>query len=208
MTGTEALTRPHVFRAGTSSLPPLLLLHGTGGDERDLVPLGEHVAPGATLLSPRGSVLEGSMPRFFRRLREGVFDEDDLRYRAGELADFVDAASAEHEVPSGSWVALGFSNGANIAAALLTERTSTLAGAVLIAAMVPFADGLGVADLSGKKVLVVNGTADPMVPPGRTDLLVAQLRAAGATVVEHRHPGGHTVPASALPVITEFLRGF
>ena len=148
------------------------------------------------------------MPRFFRRLAEGVFDEDDLRLRTDELADFVEKASPAAGMPAGSAVAIGFSNGANIASSLLLRHPETLAGAVLIAAMVPYTGGPGPTDLTGKKVLVVNGTRDPIVPVTQTDALVAQLRAAGAEVTEHRHSGSHTVPTSALPPIAAFLRGF
>src|SRR5450755_4513769 len=121
------LSFTHRFEPGGA--PPLLLLHGTGGDENDLLPLGRMVAPGAALLSPRGKVLEGGMPRFFRRLAEGVFDEQDLRRRTQELADFVEDARRAYgfEAP----VALGFSNGANIASALLLLRPAALAGAAL-----------------------------------------------------------------------------
>ena len=129
----------HRFEPGADpTLPPVLLLHGTGGDEADLVPLGREVAPGAALLSPRGNVLEGNMPRFFRRFREGLFDEEDVRRRARELADFV--AAARHAYGLAQPLALGYSNGANIAAALLLLHPKALAGAILLRAMAPLAE--------------------------------------------------------------------
>src|SRR5262249_11765205 len=134
---------------------PLLLLHGTGGNEDDLLPLGRMVAPGAALLSPRGKVLEQGMPRFFRRLAEGVFDEDDVRARAHELADFVAAAREHYRI--GAPVALGYSNGANIAAAVMLLRPEALAGGILLRAMVPLAKLEAKEGLSGKAVLVVSG---------------------------------------------------
>ncbi len=194
--------RPHVFVPGTGR--PLLLLHGTGGTEHDLLPLRDHLAPGAPVLAPRGTVLENGMPRFFRRLREGVFDEDDLRARVAELAGFLGEAEREHDVEPGSWTAVGFSNGANMASAMLLERPATLAGAVLFAAMVPFA-GPPTADLTGKAVAVVNGRRDPMATPDLTARLVAQLRERGATVAEFPHDGGHAIPPGVLPDVRAFL---
>jgi phospholipase/carboxylesterase len=182
----------------------VLLLHGTGGDEHDMVPLAAHLAPGSPLLSPRGGVLENGMPRFFRRLREGVFDEDDLRARVDELADFLAAAEAEYGVAPGAWVAVGFSNGANIASALLLRRPAVLAGAVLMAAMVPFREAPE-ADLTGKRVAVVNGTRDPLATPEQTRTLVAQLRGAGAEIAEFPHPGGHQVDPAVLPRLRAWL---
>lgn len=136
---TTALSFIHRFEPATApGKPPILLLHGTGGDENDLMPLGGMIAPGSALLSPRGKVLEGGMPRFFRRLAEGVFDEADVRHRAHELADFVAAAREAHGLAAP--VAVGFSNGANIAAAMLMLRPEALAGAVLLRAMVPLSD--------------------------------------------------------------------
>src|SRR5262245_41498867 len=160
---TKAMNRPHVWRPGTS-LPPLLLLHGTGDDEHGLVPLGDNLAPGSALLSPRGTVLEGTMPRFFRRLREGVFDEDDLRERADELADFIHTAGSTYGLQPGSLVAVGFSNGANMAAALLLLHPELLAGAVLIACMPPLADPPAT-DLTGRRVLISGGLQDAMARP-------------------------------------------
>ena len=202
---TEA-NRPHLFVPGRADVPPLLLLHGTGGDEHDLVPLAQQLAPDAPLLSPRGTVSENGMARHFRRLAEGVFDEDDLRARVDQLADFVLAAQGEHGINPGSWQAVGFSNGANIASALLLRRPEVLAGAVLIAAMVPFHDP-GQADLTGKRVAVVNGRRDPMATTEQTCTLVGQLRDRGAEVVEIPHEGGHTVDVALVPRMRDFLRG-
>ena len=179
----------HRFEPGQSpDAPPLLLLHGTGGDEADLLPLGRAVAPGSALLSPRGKVLEGGMPRFFRRLREGVFDEEDVRARAHELADFVAEARAAHGLPAP--VALGFSNGANIAAAMLLLRPEALAGAVLLRAMVPLGDPPAAA-LRGKPVLLLSGQMDPIVPADNAARLAGMLRDAGATVQHRIMPTGH-----------------
>ncbi|MFL5200046.1 MAG: alpha/beta hydrolase, partial [Microvirga sp.] len=151
----------HRYEPATApDAPPLLLLHGTGGDENDLLALGRAVAPGSALVSPRGKVVENGMPRFFRRLSEGVFDEADLRRRADELAGFIAEARAAYGLAAP--IALGFSNGANIAAALLLLRPETLAGAILIRAMVPLAEP-PTPDLAGKPVLILSGSADPIV---------------------------------------------
>ena len=186
----------HRFEPATAiDLPPLLLLHGTGGDENDLVPLGHTVAPGAALLSPRGQVLEHGMPRFFRRLAEGVFDEDDVRRRALELADFV--ADARGRYGLGAPVALGYSNGANIAAALLLLRPQALAGAILLRAMVPLSDPPR-ADLAGKPVLIVSGAQDPIALPDNAARLADMLRQAGAAVEHRVLPGGRPLSKADL----------
>lgn len=200
------MTRPHVLLdgdGGNGGGPPLLLLHGTGGDEHDLLPLREHLAPGAPVLSPRGTVLENGMPRFFRRHAEGVLDEDDLRERVDELAEFVTATAPEH---TGRWWAVGFSNGANAASALLLRHPDLLAGAVLLAAMVPFAEPPAV-DLTGRRVAVSNGRRDPLVPAAQTGVLVAQLRERGAEVAELPHDGGHGIDPAVLPGLRAFMGG-
>ena len=182
--------------------PPLLLLHGTGGDENDLVDLGRALSPGSALVSPRGKVLEGGMPRFFRRLAEGVFDEDDVRRRAGELADFVTEAREAYGL--GAPVAVGFSNGANIAAALMLLRPGVLSGAVLLRAMVPLASPPA-ADLAGTPVLLLSGAMDPIVPAENATRLAGMLANAGA-VVDHRTlPAGHGLSQADLSLATGWL---
>lgn len=208
MTAPAELNRPHVYlpAEGEPTGPPLLLLHGTGGDEHDLLPLRGHLSPDAAVLSARGTVLENGMPRFFRRLREGVFDEDDLRRRTDELADFVLSASGLYGIEPGSLVAVGFSNGANIASAMLFQRPDVLAGAVLIAAMVPYADPPA-ADLTGKPVIISNGDRDFMITADMTKRLADQLRNRGAEVTAMPHAGGHEIAAALLPQIRTLIEG-
>ncbi|HTI39759.1 MAG TPA: alpha/beta hydrolase [Vicinamibacterales bacterium] len=179
----------HVFKPGTSGTT-LLVLHGTGGDEHDLLPLARMLLPEASVLSPRGQVLERGMPRFFRRLAEGVFDEADLRQRAGDLSRFVASAASRYGFDPQGVVAVGFSNGANIASATMLLHPETLAAAVVIRAMVPLVPD-PLPPLAGKHVLVSNGRADPTVPPAETERLVQLLRSAGADVTLAWQPGGH-----------------
>jgi phospholipase/carboxylesterase len=174
--------------AGDAGSPPLLLLHGTGGDENDLLGLGKMISPGSALLSPRGRVLEHGMPRFFRRLAEGVFDEEDVRRRAHELGEFVSEARTQYGIAPP--VAVGFSNGANIAAALLLLQPDALAGAILLRAMVPLPDP-PTADLAGKPVLLLSGQADPIVPASNSERLAGLLKQAGANVTHQVLPAGH-----------------
>jgi phospholipase/carboxylesterase len=193
----------HVFEPGSDPAGrPLLLLHGTGGDERDLLSLGRTVAPGASLLSPRGKVLEGAAPRFFRRLAEGVFDEADLRRRTDELAEFVLAARERHGLPAP--IALGFSNGANIAAAMLLQRPEILAGAALLRAMTPFAEPPH-ADLTGKPVLILSGALDPIVPKANAEALARQLGESGATVEHRTLPAGHGLGQADIGLLADWL---
>jgi phospholipase/carboxylesterase len=177
--------------ATRAGLPTLLLLHGTGGDENDLLPLGRMVLPGAAMLSVRGNVLEHGAPRFFRRLAEGVFDLPDLHARTAALADFVAAAAQEYAIAPGSLYALGYSNGANIAASLLLSRPEVLAGGVLLRAMVPFEPENGSPSLAGKHVLVSAGKMDQMIPRAGTERLVKILGDAGADVQIVWQPVSH-----------------
>lgn len=193
----------HVFEPGSDpARRPLLLLHGTGGDERDLLPLGRTLAPRASLLSPRGKVLEGTAPRFFRRLAEGVFDEADLRRRTDELAEFVLRARERHGLPAP--IALGFSNGANIAAALLLQRPEVLAGAALLRAMAPFREAVP-ADLTGKPVLILSGALDPIVPRASAEALARRLGEAGADVAHRMLPAGHGLGQPDIGLLSDWL---
>jgi phospholipase/carboxylesterase len=197
---TQPLSHIHRFIPGTGT--PLLLLHGTGGNEDDLIPLGQSVAPGRTLLSPRGKVLENGMPRFFRRLAEGVFDEADVKARATELADFIAEARAAYGIAAP--IALGFSNGANIAAALLYLRPEALAGAILLRAMVPLSFQ-PMAKIAAP-VLIVSGEIDPMMPLARAEKLAADLKSAGADVQHELLPTGHGLTQNDLTLATRFLK--
>jgi phospholipase/carboxylesterase len=170
--------------------PTLLLLHGTGGNEDDLLQLGETLAPGAALLSPRGKVSEYGAPRFFRRLAEGVFDHEDLLFRTHELAEFVQAAAEEYGFDASKVVAAGYSNGANVAASTILLHPGLLRAAVLFSAMVPFEPDPA-PDLSGMPVFLSAGRLDRMIPPDNTQRLADILTEAGADVDLRWRDTGH-----------------
>jgi phospholipase/carboxylesterase len=199
---TTASAFIHRYEPGRADRPPLLLLHGTGGDENDLLDLGRAVAPGSPLLSPRGQVLENGMPRFFRRLSEGVFDEGDLERRAQELADFVEHAGKTHGL--GPPVALGFSNGANIASAALLLRPSAFSGAILLRGMMPFREPRSAA-LERRPVLVLSGALDPLVSEDEAAGLAEMLRTNGADVDHRIVPAGHGLSDVDLKAIERWL---
>ena len=182
----------------------LLLLHGTGGNEDDLLPLGEMLAPGASRLSPRGQVLENGMPRFFRRLAEGVFDVPDLMERTDDLAEFVGAAAKAYRVDRSRLVAVGFSNGANVAASLLLKHPGVLGGAILIRAMVPYVPD-PLPSIPGTPVLLAAGRTDAMSPPLQTEALADLFRRSGAEVEIAWSPSGHTIARDDLASATEWL---
>jgi phospholipase/carboxylesterase len=188
--------------ATQDGLPPLLLLHGTGGDENDLLPLGQELLPGAALLSPRGKMIEHGMPRFFRRLAEGVFDLEDLKQRTGELAGFIAEARKAYGLPAP--FAVGFSNGANIAASLLLSQPDALAGAVLFRAMLPF-EPSAVPKLTGKPVLLLSGSSDQMIPAASTKRLVEVLQTAGANLAYKTIPTGHGLTQNDLVIASQWL---
>lgn len=194
----------HRFLPGAPGLPVLLLLHGTGGDENDLLPLGEALLPGAGRLSPRGKVLENGMPRFFRRLAEGVFDLEDLQARTHELADFVAAAGTAYDLGGRKPVAVGFSNGANIAASLLLLRPGTLGGALLIRPMVPLVPE-ALPDLGGVPVQINAGQVDPLVPPPQSEALATLLTDARASVTLRWIAGGHALTREDLDAGKEWF---
>jgi len=186
-----ALSFLHRFEpASNGSGETLLLLHGTGGNENDLLPVGRAVTPGAAMLSPRGPVLEQGMPRFFRRIAEGVFDLPDLHARTKQLAEFITAAAGVYGFDPARVYAVGFSNGANIAASLLLSYPRALAGAVLLRPMVPFEPEVLPA-LEGCPVFIAAGEDDPVVPRENSERLAALLERAGAKVTITWSRGGH-----------------
>ncbi len=196
------LTRPHLFQEGSSRT--LVLLHGTGGDEHDLLPLAKLVDPDASILSPRGLHIENGMNRFFERYSDGTFNEESIEQAVSELADFLSAATEEYGLAGNEFIAVGFSNGANTAAAILVRSPQLLSGAVLLGSTRPFAAPLDV-DLSGKRVWIGNGDQDPYAPAAVTEIWVQELQQAGAEVSLLRHPGGHQVSRAHLQQISRQL---
>lgn len=181
----------HIFQKGNdASKPTLLLLHGTGGTEQDLLPLAEQIDADANVLSVRGNVLENGMPRYFRRLAEGVFDEEDLIFRTKELNEFLDEAAEKYSFDRDNIIAIGYSNGANIAASLLFHYQNALKGAILHHPMVP-RKGIDLPDLIGKNIFIAAGTNDPICPAQESEDLHALLEKAGADVVLHWENMGH-----------------
>jgi len=194
----------HRFEPGDESgATPLLLLHGTGGNEYDLLPVGRAIAPGAPLLSPRGKVLENGLPRFFRRLAEGVFDLEDLRGRTIELADFtVNACQTYGLKPP---IALGYSNGANIAAAMLQLRPEILSGGILYRAMVPIDEPVR-GRLDAKPILIVSGKHDMIVPLANAQRLATILKDAGANLDHQFLPAGHALTEQDIDAAKRWFR--
>jgi phospholipase/carboxylesterase len=196
----------HRFVPSESSPPPrvLLLLHGTGGNENDLLPIGRDIDPDAALLALRGNVLENGMPRFFRRLAEGVFDEEDVIRRANELADFVGFAATQYRFDLNQLTAVGYSNGANIAAAVLLLRPGTINSAILFRAMVPLTPE-NKPNLSGTRALICSGTHDPIVPIENPERLTAMLRDAGADITLRRQNGTHQLVHEEIAAAKKWL---
>jgi phospholipase/carboxylesterase len=184
------MNHDHVWKPTSNADRTILALHGTGGDENSLVDLASSLDPMASVLGVRGNVLEGSMPRFFRRLSEGVFDEADLVLRTNELADFVAEAASKYRFDPHSLIALGYSNGANIAAAMLLLRPESLAGAILLRAMPPL-DPQESPDLVGKRVLLCSGDSDPLLPVSGAERLARMLSDAGADISFEMLHAGH-----------------
>jgi phospholipase/carboxylesterase len=183
----------------------LLLLHGTGGNENDMIPLGRDIDSSAAILSLRGNVLENGMPRFFRRLAEGVFDEEDVVRRANELADFIAVAEAKYSFDPASLTAVGYSNGANIAAAVLLLRPGVLARAILFRAMVPLTPGTP-PTLADTRILICSGKQDPIVPVENVERLAGMLRQAGADVTLRFEEAGHQLVFAEITAAKNWLR--
>jgi phospholipase/carboxylesterase len=196
----------HEFVPGSSERT-LLLLHGTGGNERDLLSLGRELDQNASLLSPRGQILENGMPRFFRRLAEGVFDLEDLKRRTHELADFVAAAANHYQFATNQVIAVGYSNGANIAASLLLLRPQTLHGAILFRAMVPLIPPAQ-PNLSSVRVWIGGGDKDPIIPTSESQRLAELLRRAGADVTIRFFNAGHNLTNDEIETARDWLKGW
>jgi len=197
----------HFFHKGKDSTKPtFLLLHGTGGNELDLLPLAGRIDEDASVLSVRGNVLENGMPRFFRRLAEGVFDEEDLVYRTSELNNFLDEAAAEYDFDRDNIIAIGYSNGANIAASLLFHYQNSLKGAILHHPMVP-RRGIELPDLTANNVFIAAGTNDPICSPAETLELVKLLKEAHADVQLHWENNGHQLTNTEVEAAREWYIG-
>lgn len=202
-----AFTYHHVFEPGTdSAAPPLLLLHGTGGNENDLLRLGRNLSPGSAMLSPRGDVSEGGALRFFARVREGVFDPAEVTRRTHALADFVLDAARHYTLDPAHFVAVGFSNGANMGATLLLLRPETLGRAILFRPMVVLDQPARAGSLAGKRVLLSSGSVDPLVPADHPERLAGLLRAGGADVTVKSHAASHALVPGDVADAQDWLR--
>jgi phospholipase/carboxylesterase len=190
----------------TTGSPVLLLLHGTGGDEYDMLELGRILAPQARLLSPRGRVLEGRSNRFFRRLAEGVFDLDDLRHRTDELAAFLQQASNQYSFDLSQVTAVGFSNGANIAVSVLLRHPGLIRSTVLLSPMLPFEPD-NEPSLDKTRVFIGAGRIDPIAPPAGAERLADLLRERGADVTLVFHPDSHTITQGEVDAAAQWLAG-
>jgi phospholipase/carboxylesterase len=194
----------HIFKKGNDpSRPTLLLLHGTGGDENDLVPLAEIIDKDANVLSVRGNISENGMPRFFKRLAEGVFDEEDLIFRTKELNEFLDEAAEKYEFDRNNITAVGYSNGANIAASLMFHYKDALQTAILHHPMVP-RRGIDLPELEGKRVFIAAGKNDPICPPEESEELNTLLKEAGADVTLHWENQGHQLTITEVQEATKW----
>jgi phospholipase/carboxylesterase/glyoxalase family protein len=207
VTNTDRLEFIHRFVPASTpnSGVTLLLLHGTGGNEQDLLTLGQELLPGSALLSPRGRILENGMPRFFRRLAEGVFDLEDLKLQTAALSGFVEAAARKYELQNDKILAVGYSNGANIAASMMLTNPNILAGAALFRPMVPFMPQVS-PDLQNVSVLLAAGRRDPIVVPELTLALGEILKKAGANVSLHWHEGGHELGRDDIAAAKDWIQ--
>jgi phospholipase/carboxylesterase len=194
----------HLYRAPTVAPYSLLLLHGTGGDEHDMVPLAEAILPGAGIISPRGQVIEHGALRFFRRFAEGVLDVEDWRERSQALADFVVSICAEHEISPKTLLAVGYSNGANIAQGLLLLRPEVLGGAVLLRPMF-ITDDIPAKDLGGRPVLLLGGNHDPIIPAADLPRIAEQLGKHGAHVTVKTVQGSHGLVETDIILVRQWL---
>ncbi|RNL51501.1 alpha/beta hydrolase [Arthrobacter oryzae] len=196
---------PHVYTPGEADAPVLLMLHGTGGNEHEIASLAAELHPGAGVLAPRGQVQEHGMLRWFRRHGEGVFDVDDVIARAADLADFLTAAREHYSLAGRPVVAVGFSNGANIALATAMLHPKAVGQVVAFSGMYPLGDREGAADLVGSRFLILNGETDPMAPLTSVNTLITALRQHGANAEQILRPGGHGIAQTDLAAAKEWL---
>ncbi|MGM0806290.1 MAG: alpha/beta hydrolase [Bacillota bacterium] len=195
----------HLFKKGKDvNKPVLLLLHGTGGNEKDLLSLAEMISPESSVLSVRGNVSENGMPRFFRRLSEGVFDEEDLIFRTKELYEFIEEAANKYDFNRDQVVAVGYSNGANIAGSLIFHYEKSLKGAILHHPMVP-RRGIELPKLDGLPVFIGAGKNDPICPPQETEELQQLLNNAGAKVHLKWDDMGHQLSRAEVEEAAEWF---
>jgi phospholipase/carboxylesterase len=200
------LSYVHLFEPGADpAAPPLLLLHGTGGNERDLVRIGHSLSPGSALLSPRGNVSESGALRFYSRLAEGVFDPAEVTRRTLALADFIAAACKQYDIDRSRLTAVGFSNGANVAVTLLQLRPESLGAAILFRPMVVLDQPAANGSLTDKRALILNGNVDPIVPLPHQARLTALLQAGGATVTTQLIPASHNLTPADLAAAKQWL---
>ena len=196
----------HIFKQGTNSNKPvLLLLHGTGGDERSLLSLATLIDPEASVLSVKGNISENGMPRFFKRLAEGVFDEEDLVFRTHELNQFLDDAAKQYKFERRNIIAIGYSNGANIAASLMFHLEDALKGAILHHPMVPRRN-ISIPSLANVPVFIGAGENDPICPREESVELEALLSEAGATVMMHWENFGHQLTQSEVEAAKKWYK--
>jgi phospholipase/carboxylesterase len=193
----------HVFKQGDALKRPLLLLHGTGGDEHSLLDIAASVSPDRSIIAPRGLVNENGNLRFFRRFAEGQLDEDDVRFRSTELCTFVSAAMASYNLTAP--IALGYSNGANVALAMLVMQPDILSGAVLLRSMAPF-KSMPIVDLNQKPILLLNGSQDQMIPRAASNQLISTLKNSNANLTHEILPTGHGLIQSDITFATNFLK--
>lgn len=206
--GTQTTTVtdwPHLFSPGEAEAPVLLMLHGTGGNEHEIASLAAELQPGAGVLAPRGQVQEHGMLRWFRRHGEGLFDVDDVIARATDLAVFLDAAREHYGLGNRPVIAVGFSNGANIALAAAILHPQTLNRVIAFSGMYPFGDRETSTDLSGGRLLILNGESDPMAPLSSVRTLITALHQNGAGVKQVLRPGGHGIAHSDLDAARQWL---
>ncbi|KGA97417.1 carboxylesterase [Alkalihalobacillus alcalophilus ATCC 27647 = CGMCC 1.3604] len=195
----------HIFKKGNPDKPTLVLLHGTGGNEHDLLPIAEMIDQEASVLGIRGNVLENGMPRFFKRLAEGVFDEEDLKFRTKELNDYLTQAADDYEFDRENVIAIGYSNGANIAASLMYHYNDAFKGAILFHAMVPLKN-IELPSLKGTEVFVGAGKNDPIIPAENTQQLISDLEKAGAHLEAFWTNAGHQLTREEVEAAKEWYQ--